>query len=136
MNTLRIGAIGCGYWGPNLIRNFVDIPTSEMVAVADLDKERLNHIATRYPQIECVTTDYRRFFDLDLDAVVISTPPQTHFAIASDCLERGLHVLVEKPLTVNSAEARELILLAEKHQRKLMVGHRGTHLSSTRPCMP
>ena len=123
MDTLKIGAIGCGYWGPNLIRNFIEIPAVELHAVADLDFTRLDHIRTRYPQINHVTENYHDFFQLDLDAVVISTPPQTHFAIASDCIRHGLHVLLEKPLTTNSDDACRLIRLAERFNRILMVGH-------------
>ncbi len=123
MNKLKIGVIGCGYWGPNLIRNFIEIPTAKMEAVADLDEQRLNHIRACYPQIPHVTRDHRKLFELGLDAVVISTPPQTHFTLAKECLKQGLHVLVEKPLTTASDDARKLIKLAEKQRRILMVGH-------------
>lgn len=123
MQKVKVGAIGCGYWGPNLIRNFIEIPETDLVAVADLDRMRLNHMRTRYPQIGHVTENYRDFFEMDVDAVVISTPPPTHFAIASDCLRHGLHVLVEKPLTTSSDEARQLIEIAEENGRILMVGH-------------
>ena len=120
---IRIGAIGCGYWGPNLIRNFIEIPNSELVGVADLDQKLLDRLSGRFPQIQYTTTNYRDLFKMDLDAVVIATPPQTHFTIAKDCMENGLHALVEKPLTLNSKEAQELIKIAEKHERVLMVGH-------------
>ena len=123
MSTIRVGAIGCGYWGPNLIRNFVEIPEAKLVAVADLDGERLLHIRSRFPEIEVATQDYEDFFQLGLDAVVIATPPQTHFRLARQCLEHGLHVLVEKPLTLESRDAEELIEVARKHDRILMVGH-------------
>lgn len=123
MKKLKIGVIGCGYWGPNLIRNFIEIPETTVVAVADLDNSRLDHIHTCYPQIPNFTHDFRALFTMDLDAVVISTPPQTHFSIAEQCLKNGLHVLVEKPLTVSSHEARKLIKIAKKHNRILMVGH-------------
>lgn len=122
-DRLRIGAIGAGYWGPNLIRNFVEIPDSEVVAVADLDAGRLNHISTRYPQISRMTSDYRELFDLDLDGVVISTPPQTHFEIARACMEAGLDVLIEKPLATSSEDARAMIKIADATDRILMVGH-------------
>lgn len=123
MKKVKVGAIGCGYWGPNLIRNFIELSETDLVAVADLDRMRLEHMRGRYPQISYVTEDYHDFFEMDLDAVVISTPPPTHFAIARDCLRQGLHVLVEKPLTVSSDEARQLIELAEENGRILMVGH-------------
>ena len=119
---IRVGVIGCGYWGPNLIRNFVEIPASTVVAVADLSQERLGHIQRCYPQITA-TRDYRDLFGLDLDAMVIATPPATHFCLASDALLHGLHVLVEKPLALASRDAQQLIDLAEQHDRILMVGH-------------
>lgn len=123
MQTLKIGAVGYGYWGPNLIRNFVELPNSELFAVADLDLERLSHVQERYPQIKLITADYTELFDIGLDAVVVATPPHTHYRIVRDCLEHGLHVLVEKPLTLDSEEGCELIKIAEANQRVLMVGH-------------
>ena len=122
-HTLKIGAIGCGYWGPNLIRNFVEIPDSKLIAIADLDEDRLSHLQSRYPQIKYVTQDYQDLFNLDLDAVVIATPPSTHYQIAADCLENGLHALIEKPITLQSKRARKLRELAKQHGRILMVGH-------------
>jgi predicted dehydrogenase len=121
--ALRIGAIGCGYWGPNLIRNFVEIPDSQLIAIADLDGERLAHLQTRYPQIQTTVQDYQEFFNLGLDAVVIATPPSTHYQIAAECLENGLHVLIEKPITLKSEDARKLDVLAAEKGRVLMVGH-------------
>lgn len=132
MKTLRIGAIGCGYWGPNLIRNFIEIPNAELVAIADLDAERLQHMQTRFPQVAVTTQNYRDLFALELDGVVIATPPHTHFAIARDCLLHGLHVLVEKPLTLNSPDALELTLLAGEVGRVLMVGHTFEYNSAVR----
>ncbi len=123
MTDLRIGAIGCGYWGPNLIRNFVEIPGAQVIAISDLQQEPMNRMMQRFPQIETSTRDYRDMFDMGLDAVVIATPPATHYAIARDCLEHGLHVLVEKPITLNSEDAIDLIRVAEEHDRILMVGH-------------
>jgi predicted dehydrogenase len=123
MAPTRIGVIGCGYWGPNLIRNFVEIPTATVNAVIDLDPDRLDHVRERYPQVTHTARDYRALFDLDLDGVVVSTPPETHFAVVRDCLEHGLHVLVEKPLVTKSEHARELIELADRKGLILMVGH-------------
>lgn len=123
MKRIRVGAIGCGYWGPNLIRNIVEIPDADVIAVADIDQSRLDHVKTRYPQIKHAFHNYRDMFALDLDAVVISTPPQTHFEITRACLENGLHALVEKPLAISSSEVQEMIRLAAAHERILMVGH-------------
>lgn len=123
MNAIRVGVIGCGYWGPNLIRNFVEIPESHLVAIADLQDDRLNYIQGRFPQIKVATNDYRDFFSLDLDAVVVATPPHTHYGLARECLGHGLNVLVEKPITMNSVEAKDLWELAKQKQLVLMVGH-------------
>ncbi|MCK4692084.1 MAG: Gfo/Idh/MocA family oxidoreductase [Anaerolineales bacterium] len=131
MEQIKIGVIGCGYWGPNLIRNFVEIPTSEVVGVADLREERLEHIKSRYPKIE-VTEDYRTLFSMGLDAVVVATPPTTHYPIARDCLAHDLSVLVEKPITLSSLNAEELIGIAEQRGLTLMVGHTFEYNSAVR----
>ncbi len=122
MDKIRVGMIGSGYWGPNLIRNFMDIPGSELVMVADLKQDRLDKIRRSYPTV-LTTQDYTELFNQKLDAAVIATPPSTHHPIAKACLEHGLHVLVEKPLTLSSVHAEELIELAEKKGLVLMVGH-------------
>ena len=77
MQTLKVGAVGYGYWGPNLIRNFIELPGSNLYAVEDLDPQRLQHVKERYPQIQLTTSDYTELFDAGLDAVVVATPP-TH----------------------------------------------------------
>lgn len=122
MNTLRVGVIGYGYWGPNLTRNFAELATSEVVAIADSKDEQLKRAQAKYPQVT-LTKNYQDFFGLNLDAVVISTPPATHYNIAKDCLEHGLNVLVEKPLTLSSQHAEKLVELADANESVLMVGH-------------
>jgi predicted dehydrogenase len=122
MQTIKVGVIGCGYWGPNLIRNLVEMPETKLVAVADLRPERLAHISARYPGVQ-VTDDYWDLFSMSLDAVVVATPPPTHYRIGRDCLEHGLNLLVEKPLTLNSSDALDLIEIAERKNLTLMVGH-------------
>ena len=122
VKTLNVGIIGYGYWGPNLTRNFFEIPMSEMVAIADLKEDRLQRAKNIYPNVTS-TTNYQDLFELGSDAVVVSTPPATHYPIAKDCLEHGLHVMVEKPMTLNSQHARELIDLAGSRDLTLMVGH-------------
>jgi len=122
MDRINVGVIGCGYWGPNLIRNFVEVPSSKVVAAADLREERLAHIKACYPQMT-VTSDYRDFFAMQLDAAVVATPPPSHFSIAKDCLQHNMHVLVEKPLTLCTRDAEELIEIAKARGLTLMVGH-------------
>ena len=122
MSRVKVGIIGCGYWGPNLIRNFVEIPNAKVIGIADLQKERLARIKQMYPHL-LATEDFHELIDRGVEAVVIATPPATHFEIARECLDHGLHVLVEKPLTLNSAQAEDLIASAKAKQRTLMVGH-------------
>lgn len=122
MERIRFGVIGAGYWGPHLIRNLSEIPGSELKVICDLSEERLAALRPRYPSV-AMTTDHRAILGPDVDAVVIATPVNTHYPLARDALRAGKHVLVEKPLTRSSAEARELIRAAEENSVLLMVGH-------------
>jgi predicted dehydrogenase len=120
---LRIGVIGYGYWGPNLVRNFAEYPGSEVVRIADVRQERLAPIARTYPSV-ITTTDHRDLMkDPSIDAIVISTPISTHFELALAALKAGKHVLVEKTLTATSEQTRRLIEEAEKRSLVLMVDH-------------
>jgi predicted dehydrogenase len=121
-DPLRVGVIGCGYWGPQLIRNFSEMPEAELAAVADSSPDRLQYVRQRYPGVP-VYADYRQLRASDLDAVVVATPIETHFAIAREALRAGKHVLVEKPLALGVGEAASLIGLARVMERTLMSGH-------------
>jgi predicted dehydrogenase len=127
MPRLRIAVIGCGYWGPNLVRTFLEIADVDLVAVADRDPARLEHVRSRHPQIGRLVRDHHELFDMDLDAVVVATPPETHYSVAKECLEHGLDVLVEKPLTTDVERGIELVELAAARERILMVGHIGAY---------
>jgi len=122
MPQFRVGVIGAGYWGPNLIRNFVEIPHAEVVVVADLREERLAYIRDRYPKVK-VTENYHELFSMDLNCIVIATPPASHYKIAKECLEKGHHVLVEKPIALKSEHVEELIAISDKNDLILMTGH-------------
>src|SRR5436305_1410297 len=122
MNKLRVGVIGCGYWGPNLIRNFSSCPLTEVSAVCDGDAARLEAIGKTYGHLRLVST-LDQLLELPLDAVAIATPVSTHYPLASRCLEAGLHVLVEKPLAASGLEALALVTLAARKGRVLMVDH-------------
>ena len=120
---IKLGIIGCGYWGPNLVRNFNSINGVEIAYCADLDENRLSHVKSLYQKIE-ITRDYNSILeDEEVEAVVIATPVETHYKIASDALKANKHVLIEKPITNNSKDAIELIRLAEKNKEILMVDH-------------
>ncbi len=122
-NMLKVGVIGCGYWGPNLIRNFIQLKGSDVVCVADLDEARLTHMELLYHTIE-TTKDYKDIIaNSEIDIVAIATPVHTHYQFAWDAISAGKHVFVEKPIAASVDEAEALIALSEKHQRKLMVGH-------------
>ncbi len=122
VKTVSVGVVGCGYWGPKLIRNFQSIPGSNLAMVADLRQDRLDHIKGLYPGV-ATTTSYDELLDSPVEAVGIATPVSSHFQMARQALLHDKHVLVEKPLTRNSEEALELARLADERQRTLMVGH-------------
>lgn len=118
--AIKTAVIGAGYLGKFHAEKYAALPNSELVAIVDTRREVAGTLAAKY-NTEALT-DYRDLFDR-VDAVSIATPTSTHYAIARDCLRRGIHVLVEKPITVTVAEADELIELAAANNRKLQVGH-------------
>ena len=120
--TVKVGVIGCGYWGPKLARNFNDLPEATLVYLADLREDRLDEIKNLYPSV-LVTRNYQDLFDSDVNAVVIATPVNSHYPLSKEALLAGKHVLVEKPITAHSAQAKELIDLAAEKGLVLMVGH-------------
>lgn len=119
----RIGVIGCGQWGPNQIRTFFFHPHAEVVRVCDSDTRRLDAMKGLYRGIQVSTRSEEVTQASDIDAVVITTPVSSHFAIAKDALLHGKDVLCEKPLTHTSEEARELLKIALDKKLILMVGH-------------
>jgi predicted dehydrogenase len=123
MKPLRFGVIGAGYWGPNIIRNLAAMPETALHAVCDRRLERLEPVRRQFPLTQVTTQVEDIFSDPEIDAVAIATPVSTHHAIAREALLAGKHVFVEKPLTDNSADARDLIRLAQRKKRTLMVDH-------------
>lgn len=122
MAKIKVGLIGCGYWGPNHLRAFKSIPECEVISVCDVNQERFKKIASVYGDLR-LTNHYEELLDMGLDAVVVSTPAITHYSIVRDLLERDINVLCEKPLTVKTKEATELVEIADKRGLILMVGH-------------
>jgi len=120
---IRIAILGCGYWGPNLIRNFYEQEFTKVVCVCDVAQERLLPVRKRYPDIEVSCDPMAVLRRADIDAVVIATPIFTHFALAKAALENQKHILVEKPLAPSVEEAKQLVDLAAKYKRTLMVDH-------------
>jgi predicted dehydrogenase len=130
MNSLlNIGVVGCGYWGPNLIRNFNALTGCRVRRVCDTNPERLAHLKKVYQDLE--VTD--RFEDLaqspEIDALCVATPVRTHYELAYRAMQNGKHVFIEKPMASSSKQCRELIAIAEEKKRVLLVGH--TYLYSS-----
>jgi predicted dehydrogenase len=120
---LNVGIIGCGYWGPNLIRNFNENPSTRIAYICDIDDQRLRSFKIKYPLTK-LTVDYRKMLSDDsVDIVAIATPVSTHYKLASDAIKAGKHVLVEKPMTARVSDAVRLVDLAEKMNVKLFVDH-------------
>jgi predicted dehydrogenase len=119
----NIGVVGCGYWGPNLIRNYSLLAECRLKSVCDLDEGRLAMIASRHPGVE-THTSYEIFLnDPDLDAVVIAVPVQYHFEMACRSLSAGKHTFIEKPMASSVEECKKLIELAAQKNLTLMTGH-------------
>jgi predicted dehydrogenase len=123
MSGTKVGVIGCGYWGPNLLRNFAENEKAELRWICDADPVRLAAMGRRYPAAQTTTDHHKLVKDSELDAIAIVTPVATHFEIAREALQAGKHLLVEKPLTATSREAEQLNDLAERNQLTLMVDH-------------
>ncbi|SYZ73524.1 Oxidoreductase domain protein [Candidatus Zixiibacteriota bacterium] len=121
---MNIGIIGCGYWGPNLIRNFGLLENVRVLGVADLREERLKYISRLYPNIKIFARNPDELLrHKDIDALVIATPVSTHFPLAMEAMKQGKHVLLEKPMTATSEQAEVLIETAERSKLTLMVDH-------------
>ena len=122
-HPVSVGVVGCGYWGPNLVRNFKSLPHCTLKAMCDVNEGRLSHLRGLYSDVEGLT-DYQRFLsEMDLNAVVVATPVKHHFPLAKAALLAGKHTLIEKPMAASVAECEELIDIANKQGVILMVGH-------------
>ena len=120
---MNVALIGAGYWGPNLARVFFELPGCNLHTICDKKKDRLDSIKASFPNIN-TTPDYKSLLgNPELEAIAIATEVQYHYEIAKKCLLAGKHVLVEKPLALNSDECKDLIGVAKAKNRLLMVGH-------------
>ncbi|HET9960746.1 MAG TPA: Gfo/Idh/MocA family oxidoreductase [Nitrospiraceae bacterium] len=129
---IGVGVIGFGYWGPNLVRNFHEMPDARVLAVSDLRMERLSLAASRYPGITVTTHVQELLRSPAVDAVLIATPVSTHYELALQALRAGKHVLVEKPLTTTSEQALRLSEEADRRGLTLMVDHTFVYTGSVR----
>jgi predicted dehydrogenase len=124
-DEVRVGVLGCGYWGPNHIRVFSSLRKAgaRMIVAADKDVARRDHIGGLYPWVRVEQEAEAVLDDPEVDAVVVATPVHTHYPFAKQALMKGKHVLVEKPFVTDVAQARNLIALARQAGKVLMVGH-------------
>lgn len=129
---INIGVIGYGYWGPNLVRNIFEVPDTQVIAVSDMNKDRLAVVSSRYPSIE-VTTDHMRLLENPaIDAIAIATPVSSHYNLALQALRAGKHVMVEKPMTSTSDQAMHLIDEAARRKLTLLVDHTFVYTGAVR----
>ncbi len=120
---VRVGVVGFGYWGPNLVRNLDRLGDAELVAACDLSEANLGKLSALYPYVETTSDLDAMLARADIDAVVVATSAPSHFAIASKVLAAGKHCFVEKPLTLRSDESETLVRMADEAGVTLMVGH-------------
>lgn len=121
--TLSVAVVGCGYWGPNLIRNFASLSNCRVKYVCDTAEDRLAHMKKLYPSVTTTTKFEDLENDPELDAIAVATPVHLHFDLAGRSLKAGKHTFVEKPMAASSAECAELLQLAQAKGLSLMVGH-------------
>jgi len=122
-DVLKVGVIGYGYWGPNIVRNFSGIDHAAVAMVCDSNPATLSKVLKNYPQMRVTSDSNDILLSSDIDVVAVITPLSSHFALAKKALLNGKHVFVEKPFTATTAQAEELIELAEKKGLKIMVDH-------------
>ncbi|NOR80439.1 MAG: gfo/Idh/MocA family oxidoreductase [Methyloprofundus sp.] len=120
---IKIGVIGYGYWGPNLVRNFAETPGLAVAGVADMDQKKLEIVQKRYPGVKTTTRFQDLLDDPSVDAIAVATPVSTHFELGMAALKAGKHLWLEKPMSETSLQARQLVEEAEKRNLVLIVDH-------------
>jgi len=129
---INIAVVGYGYWGPNLVRNFAEIPGAKLAGVADLNPKRLSLVSARYPYAKVTQNAAELIDDPAVDVIVISTPVSSHYDLAMAALRAGKHVLVEKPLVATVEQGIRLIDEAERRRLVLMVDHTFVYTGAVR----
>ena len=120
---IKIGVIGYGYWGPNLVRNFAELSQATVAAVSDLDPRKLELVKKRFPAVKTTTNFQDLLHDPEIDAIAIATPVSTHFELGMAALKAGKHLWLEKPMTETSLQARKMVDEAERRGLVLLVDH-------------
>ncbi len=122
-SQIKVGVVGCGYWGPNLIRNFRSLSDCNLQMMCDVSEPRLKHLKGLYPEVTGETNYDHLLNGAGLDAIVIATAVKYHHAMAKASLEAGKHTFIEKPMASSSAQCEELVDIARKNGLVLMIGH-------------
>lgn len=120
---IHVGVVGCGYWGPNLVRNLAENHLCRQVSICDVEEEKLTRLLLRYPAARAFQQYEEMLAQPDLQAVMIATPLSTHYPLAKRALLKGKHVFVEKPFAGSSEQCQDLIDLAQDRKLTLAVGH-------------
>lgn len=120
---LSVGVVGCGYWGPNLVRNFRSLPDCSLKSICDVSEDRLRHLKSLYSEVQGETKYDQLLGDSSLDAIIVATAVKHHFPMARASLLAGKHTLIEKPMAASVEQCEELIAIAKKQGLVLMVGH-------------
>ena len=129
---LTVAVVGCGYWGPNLIRNFNSLSDCKVKIICDTDKKRLSYLANLYPGMKTTTNFNDLIVDDEIDAIAIATPVFLHFELAKKSLSAKKHTFIEKPMASSVKECEELIQIADKNKTTLMIGHTFVYTSAVR----
>ncbi len=129
---MKIAVIGLGYWGPNLVRNFLSTPGVSTVLCCDMVEKRLERIKQKFPMVETLASYEEVLMRSDVEAIVLATPVSSHYPLGMKALKAGKHLFVEKPLTSSTKEAVELVMLAEENKLILMVDHTFVYTSAVR----
>ena len=121
---INVGVVGCGYWGPNLVRNFRSLAAEcQLKMMCDISKDRLKHLTALYPDVQPETNFDHMLNGVGIDACVIATAVKLHYTMAKAALQAGKHVLIEKPMAASSAQCEELVSIARQKGLVLMIGH-------------
>lgn len=120
---IEVGVVGCGYWGPNLVRNFRSLADCRLKSICDVSEDRLRHLKTIFPEVQAETKFENLINDTALNAIVVATSVKHHYPMAKASLLAGKHTLIEKPLASSVEQCEELVAIAKKQGLTLMVGH-------------
>ena len=129
---VNVGVVGCGYWGPNLVRNFRSLDECKVKIICDKNEKRLKYLRKLYPDVETTQKIDDLISDDEIHAVAIATPVSFHFEQAYNALSAGKHVFIEKPMAASVKECKDLLNIAKKNSKILMVGHTFIYTAAVR----